>query len=168
MKPICEPDAGAAPPAHDLPAQNPSVGIERQHPMTMLTARRCQHHRTTCEDPKCGHTMTDRRNEIAVFEKADDDGNVAVLIGRKLAGKLHHRDNTHVFLHHPAHPEAAGWKPETDELATLHGLNMGRTTTTAKDHVLAFRAGQLGWDWAVQTALQLQRTWYARGQYAHE
>lgn len=132
--------------------------------MTMMTARRCRHRRTTCDDPRCSPTMTERRDEIAAFDKADEDGDIAVVVGHNLAGKLHRRGQEYLFVHQPTHPEAASWKPATDKLEKLHGLEMGRTITTAKDHLLAFRAGQLRWEWAVPVSLHPHRNWYAKGQ----
>ena len=110
--------------------------------------------------------MTERRDRIARFEPPDEDGNIAVVVAGKLAGKLRRRGREHLFIHRPAHPEAAGWSPETDELAELHGLDMGRNVTIAKDHVLAFRTGQLGWEWAIPSIPHLHGIWYAKGRDA--
>ena len=110
--------------------------------------------------------MTERRGRIARFEPPDEDGNIGVVVAGKLAGKLHRRGREHLFIHRPAHPEAAGWSPETDELAELHGLDMGRNVTIAKDHVLAFRTGQLGWEWAIPSIPHLHGIWYAKGRDA--
>ena len=109
--------------------------------MPILTARRCRHNRESC--PDCG-TITERRAKIATFQPVDKDGNAGVIIDGKLAGKLHNRASTYQFMHEASYPETAGWAPQTDDLKKLHGRNLGATLTVAKDHVLAFRSGQLG------------------------
>ena len=130
--------------------------------MPITTARRCRHNRETC--PDCG-TMTKRWEKIATFEPVDENGYVSVLIDGKARRQAPFSRPGALFQYQAGVCDPATWTPQTDELAKLHGHKLGPTLTVAKDHVLAFRTGQLGWDWTVPILPTTVHTaWYTRGE----